>query len=170
MVQRLCAEETTGRAEAVQATTITRLRWAAGHLVVAGLGTALLLAVAGGVFGTFYALLVGDPADITRILAGTLGTLPAALLVGAVCTLAYGLLPSASVAIAWTVWIAVAVLGRAAGPLYGLWGGTAFEPFHYIPNTVAGASFDPVPALAMLALSAVLLGGGLFALRRRDFG
>ncbi|WP_433509682.1 ABC transporter permease [Nonomuraea sp. CA-143628] len=171
MVHRLRADETTGRAEAVQATPMTRLRWAAGQLVVAGLGTAALLAVAGVVFGTFYAFLVGDPSsDIVRILAGTLGTVPGAWLVGAVCMLAYGLAPRASVAIGWITWVAVAVMGRAAGPLYGLWGGTPFEPFHYIPNTVAGAAFDPVPALTMVALSALLLGGGLFALRRRDFG
>ncbi|SDZ12495.1 ABC-2 type transport system permease protein [Saccharopolyspora shandongensis] len=44
------------------------------------------------------------------------------------------------------------------------------NPFHYIPNTVAGNPFDPGPALVMIALSAVLLGGGLLALRRRDFG
>ncbi|WP_158895810.1 ABC transporter permease [Amycolatopsis anabasis] len=171
MVQRLRAEESSGRAEAVQATPITRLRWAAGHLVVTGVGTAALLAVAGAVFGTCYAFLVGDPAtDITRILAGTLGTLPAAWLVGAACALAYGLVPQASVAIAWIVWTAVAVLGRAAGPLYGRWGGTPFEPFHYIPNTVAGAPFDATPALIMVAMSALLLGGGLIALRHRDFG
>ena len=50
------------------------------------------------------------------------------------------------------------------------WGGTPFKPFHYLPNTVAGAPPDPTPDLVMLALSALLLGGGLFALRRRDFG
>ncbi|WP_214321601.1 ABC transporter permease [Nonomuraea sediminis] len=171
MVQRLRAEETSGRAEAVQATPITRLRWALGHLVVTGLGTAALLAVAGLVFGTLFGFLVGDPSsDIIRVLAGTLLTVPAAWLVGAVCLFAYGLLPRAAVPVSWLVWVAVAVLGRVAGPLYGLWGGTPFEPFHYVPDTVAGEPFTPVPALVMVALSAALLGGGLLALRRRDFG
>ncbi|MEV0081478.1 ABC transporter permease [Saccharopolyspora sp. NPDC050642] len=171
MVQRLRAEESSGRAEAAQATPMTRLRWAAGHLLVTGLGTAALLAVTGLVFGVFFALLVGDFAtDVPRILLQAMGTVPAAWLVGAVCAFAYGLLPKASGAICWAVWVATAALGQIAGPLYGVWGGTPFEPFHYIPNTIAGNPFDPGPALVMIALSAALLGGGLLALRRRDFG
>ncbi|MFC3997379.1 ABC transporter permease [Nocardiopsis sediminis] len=171
MVQRLRADEAAGRAEAVQATPMTRLRWAGGHLLVAALGTAALLAVAGLAFGTLFGVLVGDPAsDVPRILAAALGTLPAAWLVGAVGVLAYGLVPRACVAISWAVWVAVAALGRIAGPLYGQWGGTPFEPFHYLPDTVAGAPFDPVPALVLAALSALVAGGGLLALHRRDIG
>ncbi|MCO1575545.1 hypothetical protein M8C13_07205 [Crossiella sp. SN42] len=171
MVQRLRAEERSGRADVVQATPTTRLRWAVGHLLVAGLGTAALLAVAGLVFGTIFAALVGDPVtDVPRVLAGTMATLPAALLVAAVCVLAYGLLPRAAVAISWTVWLATLAVGQVVGPLYGQWGGTPFEPFHYIPNTPAGAPLDPAPLLVMCALSALLVGSGLLALRRRDFG
>ncbi|MDA3642634.1 ABC transporter permease [Saccharopolyspora indica] len=171
VVQRMRAEERSGRAELVQSTPLTRIRWAAGHLVVLSLGSAVLLAIAGGVFGVSFAFFVGDPAtDIPRVFAGTLGTLPAVWLVGAICVLAHGAVPRASAAIGWAVWAAVAVLGRVAGPLYGGWGGTPFEPFHHIPNTVAGAPFDPVPALIMLVLSALLIATGLFALRRRDFG
>jgi ABC-2 type transport system permease protein len=170
MVQRLRAEEISGRTETLQATPVTRLRWAAGHLVVTGLGTAALLAVAGLVFGTVFASVAGRPADIPRVLTGALGTLPAAWLIGAVCLFAYGLVPRAAVMISWIAWIGTVVLGRIAGPLYGLWDGTPVEPFHHIPNTVAGAPFDPIPAIVMLTLSALLLGGGLLALRRRDFG
>jgi ABC-2 type transport system permease protein len=171
MVQRLRAEETTGRVEAVQATPMTRFRWAAGQLVVTGLGTVALLTVAGLVFAVLFSLLVGDlPSDVPRILAGAVGTVPAAWLVGAICMFAYGLAPRAAVAISWITWVATAVLGQIVGPLYGLWGGSPFEPFHYIPNTIAGDPFDPRPALVMVALSALLLGGGLLALRRRDFG
>ncbi|WP_086821673.1 ABC transporter permease [Allokutzneria sp. NRRL B-24872] len=170
MVRRLREEERSGRAEIVQATPATRARWMAGHLVVAGLGTAALLAIAGLVFGGFFAWLVGTPADAWRVFAGAVGTVPAAWLVGAVCVFAYGLLPRAAVVISWVTWIATAVLGQVVGPLYGVWGGTPFEPFHYIPNTVSAVAFDPRPALVLAALTAVLLGGGLIALRRRDFG
>ncbi|GLY71621.1 ABC transporter permease [Amycolatopsis taiwanensis] len=170
MIQRLRADETSGRTEALQATPVTRLRWAAGHLVVAGLGTAALLAIAGLVCGTVFSQVAGQPSDILRLLAATMGTLPAAWLTGAICLFAYGLIPRAAIAISWIAWIATVVLGRIAGPLYGLWGGTPVEPFHYIPNTVAGAPFDAMPAIVMLTLSALLLGGGLLALRRRDFG
>ncbi|MFC4113012.1 ABC transporter permease [Nonomuraea zeae] len=171
MTLRLRSEEVSGRAEAVQATPLTRLRWAAGHLVVTGLGTAALMAVAGLVFGTVYALLVGDlGADLPRFLAGAMSTVPAAWCVGAVCVLAYGLLPRASVAISWVVWLLTAASGQVAGPLYGLWGGSPLEPFHYVPNALIGASSAVPSALTLTALAALLMGGGLLALRRRDFG
>jgi ABC-2 type transport system permease protein len=171
MTLRLRSEETSGRAEAVQATPVTRLRWAAGHLVVTGLGTTALMAVAGLVYGTLYSVLVGDLAtDMPRFLAGALGAVPAAWCVGAVCVLAYGMLPRASVAISWTAWILTAALGQVAGPLYGRWGGSPLEPFHYIPNPFTAAPLNAIPVLALLAVTAVLLGGGLLALRRRDFG
>ncbi|GII94045.1 ABC transporter permease [Sinosporangium siamense] len=171
MTLRLRSEESSGRAEAVQATAATRLRWVTGHLIVTGLGTAALLVVAGLVFGTLFSVLVGDLAtDLPRFLAGTLSAVPAAWCVGAVCVLGYGLLPRASVAISWVVWIATAGLGQVAGPLYGNWGGSALEPFHYVPNPFTPGSLAAGPILALLATTALLLGGGLLALRRRDFG
>lgn len=171
MTLRLRAEETSGRAEAVQATAMTRPRWAAGHLVVAGLGTAALMAVAGLVFGTLYALLVGDPGtDLPRFLGGALSAVPAAWCVGAVSFLAYALLPRAGVAISWVVWVLTAGLGQVVGPLYGNWGGSPLEPFHYVPDLMTGLPFDARPALMLTVLAALVLGGGLLALRRRDFG
>ncbi|MFI7451641.1 ABC transporter permease [Nonomuraea sp. NPDC049714] len=171
MTLRLRAEETSGRAEAVQATPVTRLRWAAGHLVVTGLGTTALLALAGLVFGALYSVLVGDlTADLPRFLAGALGAVPAAWCVGAVCVLAYALLPRASAAISWTVWILTVILGQVAAPLYGLWGGSPLEPFHYIPNAFAGPPMTVGPTLALLTVTAGLLLAALLALRHRDFG
>lgn len=170
MVQRLRVEETSGRAEAVQGTTMTRLRWTLGHLVVTSVGTAALLVLAGLVFGASYALLVsGSVADIARLLGGAVGMIPAAWVVGALCLLGYGLLPRLSIALGWVVWVYIAVSGQVVGPLFGNWGGSAFEPFHYVPNTVAGGAFQPLPELAMVVLAAALAGGGLLALRRRDY-
>jgi ABC-2 type transport system permease protein len=171
MVQRLRAEEASGRAEAVQGTTLTRLRWACGHLVVLCLGTTALLGIAGLVYGTSYAVLVsGSAADVPRIFVGAVGIVPAAWFVGAVCMFAYGLLPRLSIGIGWVVWAFVALSGRVVGPLYGQWSGLPVEPFHWFANTVAGAPFALVPALTLLVLAAVLGGGGLLALRHRDFG
>ncbi|MEU8396652.1 polyketide antibiotic transporter [Nonomuraea sp. NPDC048892] len=171
MTLRLRAEELSGRAENVQSTPLTRLRWAAGQLVVTALGTAGLMAVAGLVFGTVYSLLVGDLAsDLPAFLAGALSTVPAAWCVGALCVLAYGLLPRASVAISWLVWVLTAALGQVAGPLYGVWGGLPVEPFHFVGNAMTGPPFAAGPTTALLAVTALLASAGLLALRRRDFG
>ncbi|MEV4089983.1 hypothetical protein AB0J43_57920, partial [Nonomuraea fuscirosea] len=150
MTLRLRAEELSGRAENVQSTSLTRLRWAAGQLVVTALGAAALMAVAGLVFGTVYALLVGDLAsDLPAFLVGALSTVPAAWCVGAVCVLAYGLLPRASAAISWLVWCLTAVLGQVAGPLYGVWGGLPVEPFHFVGNAMTGPPFAVVPTTGL---------------------
>ncbi|MEV0995744.1 polyketide antibiotic transporter [Nonomuraea sp. NPDC050202] len=171
MTLRLRSEETSGRAEALQATPMTRLRWAGGHLLVAALGTAGLMAVAGLVFGVLYSLLVGDLAtDLPAFLGGALSTVPAAWCVGAVCVLAYGLVPRASVAIGWLAWILTTGLGQVAGPLYGLWGGSPAEPFHYIGNPMLEPPLQPAPTAGLLAITTLLTAGGLLALRRRDFG
>ncbi|GAA4032195.1 hypothetical protein GCM10022247_66520 [Allokutzneria multivorans] len=140
--QRLREDERSGRAEIVKAAPATRVRWMGGHPVVAGLGTAALLVIAGLVFGVFFAWLVGVPADAMRIFIGAVGMVSSA-------------------------WLA---LGQVVGPLNGVSGGTPFEPFHCIPNTVSAVAFDLRPAVVLAAFSAVLLGGGLIALRRRDFG
>ncbi|MFI6926710.1 ABC transporter permease [Nonomuraea spiralis] len=169
MIVRLRSEETSGRAEAVQATPLTRVRWAAGHLVVAALGTAALLALTALVFSAVYGALLGDfTGTAPRFLAAALSQAPAAWCVGAVCLAAYGLVPRASVPLCWAAWILTALLGQVVAPFYGVWGGTPFEPFHYLPNILAGQAFGTVPVLVLLALTAVLTAGGLLALRRRD--
>ncbi len=171
MVIRLRAEEVSGRGEAVLATPLTRLRWAGGHLLVTGLGTAALMAVAGLVFGTVFSLLVGDLAvDLPRFVVGALTTVPAAWSVGAVCLLAYGLAPRAGVAISWLAWVLTCALGQVITPFYGFFGGFPVEPFHYVANAMTGAPYDVRPTLALTAVTALLLAGGLLSLRRRDFG
>ncbi|MFC7588586.1 ABC transporter permease [Nonomuraea antimicrobica] len=171
MTLRLRSEETSGRAETLQATPMTRLRWAGGHLLVTALGTAGLMALAGVVFGTVYSLLVGDLAtDLPAFVAGALSTVPAAWCVGAVCVLAYGLLPRASVALSWLVWTLTAVLGQVVGPLYGLWGGSPAEPFHYVGNAIIGTPFALGPTAGLITTTALLAAAGLLALHHRDFG
>ncbi|NJP89977.1 polyketide antibiotic transporter [Nonomuraea sp. FMUSA5-5] len=171
MIVRLRAEETSGRAEALHATPMTRLRWASGHLLVTALGTAALMAVAGLAFGVIYSLAVGHLlTDAPAFLAGALSTVPAAWCVGAVCLLAYGLLPRAAVVIAWLAWLLTTGLGQVVGPLYGLWGGSPAEPFHHIPNAMLATAFPLVPVTALLAITTLLTGAGLLALRHRDFG
>ncbi|MFF5210186.1 ABC transporter permease [Streptosporangium sp. NPDC000396] len=168
---RLHQEEYSGRAEALLATGVSRAGWAVAHLVVAASGTLALLTLGGFVTGLIYSLLLGDVAvDLPRVLLGTLGHVPAAWLVGAIAAFAVGVLPRLSVALSWAAWGTVVVLGDLLGPLIGLWGWSRAEPFHYTPNTVAGAPFTALPQLVILALTAVLAAAALTRLNRRDFG
>ncbi|MEV1172350.1 polyketide antibiotic transporter [Nonomuraea sp. NPDC049784] len=166
---RLHQEEYSGHAEALLSTAVSRLRWAAAHLVVGALGTLVLLALGGFVTGLVYSLAMDEPA-VGRMTSAALEHVPAAWLVGAVAAFAVGVLPRVSVALSWTVWGVVIVAGDLVGPLIGLWGWSRIEPFHYTPNTVSGEPFSVAPLAVILALAALLTTAALIRLRNRDLG
>ncbi len=159
-VLRLGGEETSGRAEPVLAGAVGRLRWAAGHLVIAFGGSVLIMLLAGLGFAAGY----GRDAGV--ILGACLVQVPAVWVIGGVAVLLHGLLPRAAVA-AWAVAGAVLLLG---------WVGPALDvpqtvldvsPYGHLPKLPGGAmSWSPV--LVLLLVAAVLVGTGLAGLRRRD--
>ncbi|MFF5255527.1 ABC transporter permease [Streptomyces leeuwenhoekii] len=159
-VLRLNGEETSGRAEPVLAGAVGRLRWAAGHLVIAFGGAALILLLA----GAGYAL--GYGGDAGPLLAACLVQLPAVWVVGGAAVLLHGLLPRAAVA-AWGVAGAVLLLGWI-GPALDLPRAVLeVSPFGHLPK-VPGGEMAWEPVLALTALAAALSLSGLVALRRRD--
>lgn len=159
-VLRLNGEETSGRAEPVLANAVGRLRWAAGHLVVAFGGTALIMLLAGLGFA------VGYGKELGPILGACLVQLPAVWVIGGVAVLLHGLLPRAAVA-AWAVAGAVLLIG---------WIGPALDvpqtvldvsPFGHLPK-LPGGEMAWAPVLVLTGIAAVLTAGGLVGLRRRD--
>ncbi|MFC8566139.1 ABC transporter permease [Streptomyces sp. NPDC057245] len=159
-VLRLSGEETSGRAEPVLAGAVGRLRWAAGHLVIAFGGAALIMLLAGLGFAAGYGR------DLGPILGACLVQLPAVWVIGGAAVLLHGLLPRAAVA-AWAVAGAVLLLG---------WVGPALDvpqtvldvsPYGHLPKLPGGEmSWAPVPVLVLIA--GALVGAGLAGLRRRD--
>ncbi|MFJ9585682.1 ABC transporter permease [Streptomyces acidicola] len=159
-VLRLNGEETSGRAEPVLANAVGRLRWAAGHLVVAFGGTVLIMLLAGLGFA------IGYGKESGPILGACLVQLPAVWVIGGVAVLLHGLLPRAAVA-AWAVAGAVLLIG---------WIGPALDvpqtvldvsPFGHLPK-LPGGGMEWGPVLLLTAIAAALVAGGLGALRRRD--
>ncbi|KAF0650919.1 MULTISPECIES: ABC transporter permease [Streptomyces] len=159
-VLRLHGEETSQRAEPLLAAPVGRLRWAAGHLVIAFAGSVLLLLAAGTGMYLSYGR---DPGGV---LAAAAVQLPAVWLLGAVAVLLHGAVPKAAVA-AW----AVAGLAVAVG-----WIGPALDlpqavlnlsPFGHLPK-LPGAAMEWPPVLVLTAGAALLVAAGLAGLRRRD--
>ncbi len=165
---RLRVEETSGRAEPVLATAVGRVRWALSHIVVAVAGTAVLLALAGVATGLGYGLRIGSAGtEAGRMLGAAMAQLPAALAVAAVAVLLFGLLPTWSVAGAWTA-VGVAVVLELFGEVLQLshWL-LDISPFTHAPRLPGG----PVNLAPMLWLSAAAVAAGLaglVSLRRRD--
>ncbi|WP_066953129.1 ABC transporter permease [Streptomyces lushanensis] len=159
-VLRLYGEETAGRAEPVLAGAVGRLRWAAGHLLIAFGGAALIMLLGG------LGLFLGHGHDLPGLLGASLVQLPAIWVLGALVVLLYGVLPRAAVA-GW----ALAGLALALG-----WIGPALDlprplmnlsPFGHLPK-LPGAEMSWPPVLILTALAAALLAAGLAGLRRRD--
>ncbi|MEU0372087.1 ABC transporter permease [Streptomyces sp. NPDC006283] len=159
-VLRLHGEETSQRAEPVLAGAVGRLRWAAGHLLLAFGGAALIMTAAG------LGLWAGHGKDLGPILGACLVQLPAVWTLGGLAVLLHGALPKAAVA-AW----GAAGLSLALG-----WIGPALDlpqsalnlsPFGHLPK-VPGAEMTWSPVLVLLGLSVALVAAGLAWLRRRD--
>ncbi|WIY04102.1 ABC transporter permease [Amycolatopsis mongoliensis] len=168
-VLRMRGEETAIRLEPVLATSVGKLRWAAGHLVFAFFGTALLL-LAGGLFmGLANGLRTGDVGgSVGNSLAGMLVQLPAAWVVVALAVTIFGLLPGFSAA-AWAVG-SLALLLSLFGPVVNLPQAVLdVSPFQHPPK-IPGQELVATPLVWLTAIAAVALVAGLVGWRRRDVG
>ncbi|MFD0025676.1 ABC transporter permease [Streptomyces sp. NPDC058382] len=160
-VLRLYGEESAGRAEPVLAGGVGRIGWAAGHLLIAFGGAALIM-VAGGL-----GLAAGYGHELPAVLGAALVQLPAVWLLGGVTVLLYGALPKAAAA-AWGVvglCLALGWIGPALDlprPVMDL------SPFTHLPKLPGAAGMEWGPVALFTALTVVLTAGGLAALRRRD--
>lgn len=165
-LMRLPAEEVEGRAELLLSGPVARRSWAVSHIVVAGLGSTMMLAVAGAAMGLVHGLQVDDAAWVGRLAVAHLVLLPGVWLVAAAVVAVYGAAPR-RVAAAWFVLagvVTIAVLDQAIslpGPV------RAASPFTHLPALPGGAT-SGWPVTVVLLAAGVLAVAGLGALDRRD--
>ncbi|MFE0673168.1 ABC transporter permease [Streptomyces sp. NPDC058867] len=159
-VLRLHAEETSMRAEPVLANAVGRLRWAAGHLVIAFAGSALIMLTA------WLGLALGHGEDLGALLAACLVQLPAVWLVGGLTVLLYGALPRAAKA-AWAVAGAVLLIGWVGPALDAPQAVLDLSPFAHLPKLPGGEMTWP-PVLLLLTTATALTTAGLTTLHHRD--
>ncbi|MYS91131.1 MULTISPECIES: ABC transporter permease [Streptomyces] len=159
-VLRLHGEETSGRAEPVLANAVGRLRWAAGHLVIAFGGAALIMLLAG------LGLAAGYGKEAGPILGACLVQLPAVWVIGGVAVLLHGVLPRGAAA-AWAVAGAVLLIGWVGPALDVPQAVLDISPFGHLPK-LPGGSMEWGPVVVLTGLAVVLVAAGLAGLRRRD--
>ncbi|MEU6454831.1 ABC transporter permease [Streptomyces sp. NPDC047065] len=159
-VLRLSGEETSGRAEPVLAGAVGRLRWAAGHLVVAFGGAALIMLLAGAGFAAGYRR------DAGAILGACLVQLPAVWVIGGAAVLLHGVLPRGAVA-AWGIAGAVLLIGWVGPALDVPQAVLDVSPFGHLPK-LPGGEMSWSPVLVLLLIAGALVAAGLAGLRRRD--
>ncbi|HUA28395.1 MAG TPA: ABC transporter permease [Streptosporangiaceae bacterium] len=170
VVLRLRSEETAQQAEPVLATSVTRLAWAGSPLIIAVIGSAVVLAAAGLGTGLAFGLSGGDVGtQVPRLLGAAFAQLPAALVVGGVAAALFGLLPRSCVGGGWAA-LALAAVVVLLGPTLRLaqWF-QDISPFTHVPKLPGGTgSTEPLAWLALIAVA--LAAAGLAGLRRRDIG
>ncbi|WP_170944637.1 ABC transporter permease [Rhodococcus sp. 14-2483-1-1] len=164
---RLHSEEEAGLAEIVLATGTSRLRWLAGHLLLAVLGPAWLLLVVGLTVGLTYGSATGDIAgELPSVLGGALGQLPAVWVITAIGVALFGAVPRFATLL-WAVLGGFVALGQI-GSVVGLpqpW--LDLSPFTHVPRLPGGAfSLEPFGWLLVVAIVVGAVGSGAF--RRRD--
>ena len=164
---RLQQEESSRRAETLLAGSISRMRWLAGHLGFAVVGSATALMVAGLVTGLTYGIAAGDVAGKLPVVLGTAAVqLPAVWLPAAVTVALFGLLPRFT-PMAWGVvvaFVAVHLLGSVSNSPPWL---VDLEPFIHVPHVGSGA-IDATPLLWLVVIDVALITLGVTTFRRRD--
>ncbi|MEV1019868.1 ABC transporter permease [Streptomyces sp. NPDC050264] len=159
-VLRLHGEETSQRAEPVLANAVGRLGWAAGHLVIAFAGAALIMLLGG------LGLAIGHGRDVGPLIGACLVQLPAIWTLGGVAVLLYGIAPRAAPA-AWGTAGAALLLGWIGPALKVPQTVMGLSPYGHLPKLPGGEMAWP-PVLTLTLIAVALVGAGLAGLRRRD--
>jgi ABC-2 type transport system permease protein len=164
---RLRAEETSGRAEPVLASAVSRSSWAASHLAVALAGVAVILLSTGAAFGLVYGAAIGEPAVQTlRLLGAAAVQIPAAWTMAGLASALFGLLPRFT-ALAWTALVGCLLLGQLGDLLHLHPRLQGLSPFAHVPRVPADPFAAP-PLIGLAAVAAALVAAGLLAFRTRD--
>ncbi|MFF2302053.1 ABC transporter permease [Streptomyces sp. NPDC058128] len=159
-VLRPHGEETSGRAEPLLANALGRIRWAAGHLLIAFGGSALILALSG------IGLALSYGRDAGAVLGASLAQLPAVWTLAGLAVLLWGAAPRAATA-AWGAAGLCLALGWIGPALDLPQAALNLSPFGHLPK-LPGPDTAWTPVLALIALAAALVAAGLAGLRRRD--
>jgi ABC-2 type transport system permease protein len=153
-----------GRADAVLATALSRLRWALGYVTIAVIGPAALLAVLGLSIGLGYGLTADN---LARDLQRARLTLPAVWVMAGIAIALYGWLPRLNAGLTWAasaVFLALELGWELQWVSQRLFDASPFAHVHWsIPVTAA-------PLLGLTVLAAALTELGLSGLQRRGVG
>jgi ABC-2 type transport system permease protein len=159
-------EETSGRAESVLATGVSRAEWYASHLVVALLGSVFILFVTGLGLGLAALGTATGGSILGQVIPAMLAYTPAVWVVVGVAVLAVGWAPRAALA-AWLL-VVYAFFMRYMGALLDLpqWM-MSLSPFSHIASLPA-EDFRATPVILLTVIALAFIGLGLVGFHRRD--
>ena len=161
------AEEESGRAEALLARAVSRLRWLWGHALLALLGGLVLLVTTGTAL--WLGVVASGSDDITWVdsMKSVLNTVPVVVLIGGLAVATFGLFPRLTVAVpvtATVVGYVLVLLGPALKWPAWVLNLSPFTHLAWVPMVPWAAT----AGIVMTCIGALLLVIGLLAFRRRD--
>ena len=165
-VLRLRSEELAGRTDVLLAAPVPRRALALSHLVVALVGTTVIMLVSGIAIGVGFGIVVGDAGEVARIAAAGLVMVPAMFVFAGLALALYGLNPRWS-PVVWALFVWALVAGMLASVLNLPDWVLDLSPFQHVPGLPA-ASMSWGPVAVLLVVAAALMAVGLWALDRRD--
>lgn len=156
-------EEAVGRLESQLAGALSRTRWLAAHVLIAGAGSAIMLLLGGWLTGATSDGAATGP----QMAAASFAFWPAVLLMMGVLLFFHGFLPRQSVSIAWAVY-GVSMLAAMFGGLFSLSDAAVRStPFGAVPRMPA-EDFSALPVCVLAGLAVVLAVLGMGRFRNRD--
>lgn len=160
------SEESSGRAEPLLATALSRTRWVGGHVVVAMVGGAGMLVLAGLGLGVPGAIVLADGSFVLTALGAALAYTPALWVSAGVAVVLFGFAPRAA-PLAWVVPVYAFGVGYLGQILQLPEWMSNLSPFGHVPQLPAD-ELALTPLLVLVAVAAALVALGLVGMRRRD--
>ena len=157
------SEEESGRLESQLAGSLSRFSWLWAHVLVAGVGSALMLLLGGYLTGASSQ----GAATGGAMAAASFAYWPAVLLMLGVMLFCHGFLPRATNGVTWAVY-GVSLMAAMFGGLFSLSEGVIkATPFGAVPR-VPAEDFALLPLVVLSVLAVLLAAIGFWRFRARD--
>ncbi|MET0967363.1 MAG: ABC transporter permease [Nakamurella sp.] len=164
---RMSSEESADRIAPVLATSVSRQRWMAGHLVFVVAGPVLLLTAAGLVAGLLNGLQVDDFGQgFTAAVGAMVVQIPATLVLGGLAVLLFGWLPRLA-GLSWAALVLALLVGQLGQLLQLPQWVIDISPYSHVP-LVPTQDVRWTPLIILTVTAAALIGAGIAGFRRRD--
>ena len=165
-VLRARSEETSGHAEALLATSLGRAQWMGSYLLIAMIGSAVVLLLGSVSLGILAAVDQNDTGLFWQIIGAALAYVPAIWLLIGLVSLMFGFLPQALV-LPWVVLLYAFVAG-VFGDLLNLpsWAYN-LSPFEHVPS-LPGGEITIISLVVVTLLAIGLIVAGVVGFGRRD--
>ncbi len=164
---RMVTEEQSERASLILATSVSRIRWQATHVLYVIVVPVLMLAVAGVTCGIAHGIRSGHfGGGFFDSMAAMLGQIPACWVVGAVAVLVHAVAPRFWAA-SWVVLVVAVLLAQLGSILHLPQWANDLSPFPHV-GMIATAGIPWIAELILAAIAAVLIAAGCAGFARRD--